>query len=408
LQPHDHQLRAPGIAGKTCRRNYECFAALAALISFVDLMILLYVIIVLFILYSFLVIYYWRSWQCIPAFIPSKEASIVYISVVIPARNEEAVIGRLLQALHDQTYPVSLFEVIVIDDHSTDDTAKIVQQFPLVKLISLQDDNINSYKKKAIERGISAAQYACIVTTDADCVPPTDWLQTLAAFKQEKQAVFVAAPVSINCNSSVLQIFQSMDFMVLQGITGAAVHRRHLSMCNGANLAYDRAAFYKVDGFAGIDSIASGDDMLLMHKIARSYPGQVYYLKSTDAIVGTEPMKTWRNFFNQRIRWASKAARYDDKRIFPVLLLVYLFNCCFPALFIAGFSNYQYWIYLAVLWLLKTLVEFPLFMSVAAFFNKQWANKLFFFFQPLHIAYTIVSGLLGQFGKYEWKGRKVS
>ena len=90
-------------------------------------------------------------------------------------------------------------------------------------------------------------------------------------------------------------------------------------MCNGANLAYERKLFYEVDGFAGIDHIASGDDMLLMHKIAKKYPGKIYYLKSVDAIVSTHPMQSWKQFFNQRIRWASKATHYDDKRIFFVM-----------------------------------------------------------------------------------------
>ena len=118
-------------------------------------------------------------------------------------------------------------------------------------------------------------------------------------------------------------------------------------------------------------------------------------------------MKTWKAFFNQRIRWASKATTYDDKRIFAVLLLVYLFNLSFLVLAVAGFFCHHYWMYLAGLWVAKTIVEFPFFISLTKFFNKQWAIKLFFFFQPLHIIYTILSGLFGQFGKYEWKGRKV-
>ncbi len=100
-------------------------------------------------------------------------------------------------------------------------------------------------------------------------------------------------------------------------------------MCNGANLAYKRKMFYDVYGFVGIDKIASGDDMLLMHKIWKQHPAKVHYLKSKEAIVSTQPMKTWKSFFNQRIRWASKARSYDDKRIFLVLLMVYLFNLSF-------------------------------------------------------------------------------
>lgn len=370
-------------------------------------MIILVIIFFLAATYGILILYYWRNWIGIPHFQPNTQAQIT-ISVIIPARNEESNIGILLQALKDQTYPTGLMEVIVVDDHSTDSTATVVSQFPFVKLIQLNQSNINSFKKKALETGIAAARGEMIVTTDADCIPTENWLQQIASFKIENRAIFIAAPVSIHCESSAVQIFQAMDFMVLQGITGAVVHKNQLSMCNGANLAYERNAFFEVGGFSGIDKIASGDDMLLMQKISVRYPRQLFYLKSREAIVETQPMKTWKEFFNQRIRWASKATHYQDKGILPVLLLVYLFNISFLFLFIAGFWDLKYWIALLGLLLFKTLVELPLFISVAKFFNKQWSIKWFPLFQPLHIFYTILSGLFGQFGKYEWKGRKVS
>ena len=371
-------------------------------------MILLYIIFSLFIIYSLLIIYYWLAWRSIPEYKISTASPTIKISVIIAARNEEENIGQLLTTLQNQTYSSSLFEIIVVDDHSTDRTANMVRLYPAVKLIELKSDSINSYKKKAIETGIAAATGELIVTTDADCIPPPDWLKLIAAYKEEKKSVFIAAPVSINCVTYIPEIFQAMDFMVLQGITGAAVFKKNMSMCNGANLAYEKNAFYTVDGFKGVDHIASGDDMLLMHKIVKQHPDKVHYLKSKEAIVVTQPMKTWKEFINQRIRWASKATYYEDKRILFVLLLVYLFNLSFLALLIAGFFNYYYWLYLGGLWLAKTIIEFPFFISLSNFFNKQWALKLFFLFQPLHILYTIISGFFGQFGKYEWKGRKVS
>ena len=266
---------------------------------------------------------------------------------------------------------------------------------------------INSYKKKAIEKGIEAATGELIVTTDADCLPRENWLQIIASFKEESKASFIAAPVVLDCNSSILQVFQAMDFMVLQGITGAVVHKKQMSMCNGANMAYERQAFYDVNGFKGVDDIASGDDMLLMYKIAQQRPNAIHYLKSQEAVVSTQPMYTWKEFFHQRIRWASKAMKYKDKRILPVLLIVYLFNLSFLVLLIASFWNWQFAGCFLILWAAKTLVELPLFISVCNFFNKQWAVKWFFLFQPLHILYTITSGLFSQFGKYEWKGRMV-
>ncbi|MGQ0739517.1 MAG: glycosyltransferase [Bacteroidota bacterium] len=370
-------------------------------------MVLLVICAVLFAAYSLLVLYYWHSWTSVP--VADLRSGVVSekISVVIPARNEEGNIGKLLEALQQQTYLKEPVEVIVVDDHSTDNTAGTVKKFAGIKLVSLEGEGINSYKKKAIEKGIAKAAGELIVTTDADCVPGPDWLKTVAGYAVEKKAVFVAAPVAINCNSSVLQMFQAMDFMVLQAITGAVVYKKQLTMCNGANIAYSKKAFNELNGFSGIDSIASGDDMLLMYKIWKRYPDGVAYLKSKEAIMVTQPQKTWREFLNQRIRWASKAGKYQDKRFFPVLLLVYLFNLSFLALMAAGFFNSQYWLYLAGLWIGKTVSELPLFWSAASFFNKQWALKLFFFFQPLHIGYTIISGLFGQFGKYQWKGRVV-
>ncbi len=117
--------------------------------------------------------------------------------------------------------------------------------------------------------------------------------------------------------------------MSLQGITAASVNKGFHSMCNGANLAYKKSMFQQVKGFAGIDNIASGDDMLLMHKIYKQDAAGVKFLLSQQVIVQTEAMKDWKSFFNQRIRWASKADSYQDKRIFWVLALVYCLNLLF-------------------------------------------------------------------------------
>lgn len=374
-------------------------------------MVILYIVISLFILYSILILYYWISWRSVPVFfIEANKIPSIKISVIIPARNEEKNIDALLRALQKQTYPRDLIEVIVVDDNSTDQTVEVVKHFNSVKLISLEETEINSYKKKAIETGINAASGELIVTTDADCIPPHGWLEKIALFKKENNSVFIAAPVNLiskKGNKNILSFFQELDFMVLQGITAASVYKQIHSLCNGANLAYEKKVFYEVNGFEGIDKIASGDDLLLMHKIWQQYPGRVHYLKSNEVIVTTEPMKTWKEFINQRIRWSSKAVHYDDKRIFWVLLLVYLFNLSFPVLLIAGIWNLKFIFWFLSLWIAKTMIEFPFILSLAAFFSKQSLVKYFFFFQPLHIAYTIIAGWLGQFGKYEWKGRRV-
>jgi cellulose synthase/poly-beta-1,6-N-acetylglucosamine synthase-like glycosyltransferase len=208
-------------------------------------------------------------------------------------------------------------------------------------------------------------------------------------------------------NSGLLQTFQALDFLVLQGITAASVQKRIHNMCNGANLTYERKVFFEVNGFAGIDHIASGDDMLLMQKIGKRFPRKISYLLSKDAIVATAAPKTWKEFFNQRIRWASKATNYNDIKILSTLFLVYFFNCALLALFITGFWMPFLWMSLCGILLLKTIIEFIFIHPVAKFYNKQNLLLLFPFFQPLHIAYTVIAGWFGVFGSFEWKGRRV-
>ncbi len=380
--------------------------------------------IILTVLYIALIIYYRFAFTAIPPInqstkLPNNQTTL---SIIIPARNEEHNIENCLQSILQNNYPTRLLEVIVVDDHSTDATADMVKKYASqnVKLILLSEHvstKINSYKKKAIEIGVAQASGTLIITTDADCIVPPKWLQTIAAFYEEKKPAFIAAPVAIDCGWSFIQIFQSLDFMTLQGITAGVVNKKQMTMCNGANMAYERAAFYEVGGFTGIDKIASGDDMLLMHKIYKRYPDRVLFLKSKNAIVNTEPVHTIKEFFNQRIRWASKADKYDDKRILPVLALVYIFNVLMLVFPIVGvFNNAQYSMFnvqcsmLGVwLWmfLFKIVVEIFFLFPVSDFFGKKSMLWFFPLLQPFHICYTIVAGWLGKFGKYSWKERAV-
>jgi cellulose synthase/poly-beta-1,6-N-acetylglucosamine synthase-like glycosyltransferase len=319
----------------------------------------------------------------------------------------------LLGSLYGQNYPASLFEVIFIDDHSTDNTWHLLQEahhnYPSLMAIKLAAPaNINySFKKLAIEAGIRAARGKLIVTTDADCRFNTSWLSTLADFYETQHAKFIAAPVLMKDKGNLLTVFQSLDFLTLQGITGASVQRRFHSMCNGANLAYERDAFFEVKGFEGIDTIPTGDDMLLMHKIYLQHPDKVFYLKSPAVIVETEPALSWPAFFHQRIRWASKADKYQDKRIIAVLTMIYTLNFFFLVLAIASFWKYTWLFFFVILLLAKILIEFPFVQSVARFFGRQRLMWYFPFLQPIHILYTIIAGWLGRFGSYKWKGRRI-
>lgn len=336
----------------------------------------------------------------------------VLVTVLVPARNESANIGALLLSLQGQDYPSDKFEIIVLNDASTDDTSQLVEAFiktdQRIRLINLQPESgVVSHKKRAIERGVEAAKGSLIVCTDADCTHPAAWLTLLAAAYQGGKNKFIAAPVVYHTQPNLLSVFETLDFMTLQGITAASVSTGLHTMCNGANIAYEKKAFEEVDGFRGIDQLPTGDDMLLMYKIYQRYPQGITYLLHPQATVKTAAAGTWRGFFNQRIRWASKAAFYDDRRVFQILLLVYLWN---GWIFVLGLISLIYtpvFVLFTTALLGKTVVEIIFLMPVSRFFHKQRWMIWFPLLQPLHIIYTLVAGWLGRFGSYEWKGRVI-
>lgn len=378
---------------------------------------LLIITVVLLAAYCLLILVYRQWFLRLPLFKagPSVKAGN-FFSVIIPARDEEANIEQCLRAVLSQSYPVDLFEVIVINDHSTDGTENIIrglqEQFSNLQLINLKDhlqgQQLNAYKKKAIELAISQCKGNWVVTTDADCQVSQQWLAMYEAYIQQTHPVFVAAPVMFTNDHSFLSIFQLLDGISMQGITAAAVSAGYHTMCNGANLAYRKDVFYEVGKFQGIDQLASGDDMLLMHKIKEKYPTRLGYLFARESIVTTAPMGSWNSFLQQRIRWASKAEAYRDKSIFRVLALVYAVNFLLLVLLAGslftegGITN---WL---LLMLAKTLIELSLMIPVAGFFGQRIALIWFPVMQPVHIAYILVAGWLGKFGTYQWKGRQVT
>ena len=369
----------------------------------------------LFLLYAVIMLTYRHWFIKLKQFVPQQNLIPTNsFSIIIPARNEEDNIGVLLQSIIHQNYPSSLWEVFVIDDFSTDSTAQIVQsignKYPNIKLVELSKvlngKQLNAYKKKAIETGINLANNEWIVTTDADCTASSNWLKTLDAYIKENNPVFVGGPVAFTNDGSRLQTFQCIDFMALQGITAAAVSAGLHAMCNGANLAYKKEVFTEVNGFRGIDNIASGDDMLLMNKIKNAYPKRMGYVFNPDSIIHTAPMPTLKGFLNQRIRWASKTNKYKDVSVIIVLWMVLLLNICLvliPFLSILSPILFGYWILII---LIKTAIETSFAVHIAAFYSIElkWKDTLL---QFPHNLYTAFAGCFGMWGKYQRKDRKV-
>lgn len=345
-----------------------------------------------------------------------------FASIIISARNEEANIENCVNDILAQNFPKELFEVIVVDDFSTDKTVSIIEEVKsanlrLIRLSEfLLEQKINSFKKKAIEIGIQNSKGDLIITTDADCRMGKNWLASIVSFYEKKKPKMISAPVSFSdatvSSGSIaidfFQKFQSFDLMGMIGIGAASLANGNPLMCNGANLAYEKKVFEVVGGFKGIDDIASGDDMLLLHKIAEKYYRQISFLKNKEAIVHTHPEPTLKDFFNQRIRWASKSVKYKNKWITLILAMVFLFNFSILINFLLGFLyGIVFWKLFCFSFFIKIFLDFIFLNSLSNFFGEK---KLFWLFLPsqiLHILYIIIIGLAANFGKYRWKGRTV-
>ena len=191
---------------------------------------------VLLLIYCLLILQYRQWFLRLPLFRSGQNISAqTKFSVIIPARNEADTIESCLSSVLWQNYPPELFEVIVINDHSTDQTEHIIRKLQqqhsnlvLLNLVDLLDGSpLNAYKKKAIELAIEQSNGEWMVTTDADCMVNANWLQQYDALISKEQPVFVAAPVMFTNNHSFLSVFQLLDFISLQGITAAAVSAGH-------------------------------------------------------------------------------------------------------------------------------------------------------------------------------------
>jgi glycosyltransferase involved in cell wall biosynthesis len=382
-------------------------------------MFFLIAIAVLSIFYLIVQTVYTEGWKALPIWkIPVDFEAKTTISILIPARNEAENIGDCIDSILNQTYPKHLFEIIILDDFSEDKTPEIVanyekDSFKNVRLIKVSDnisaDETQSFKKKAIEIGIKNASGELIVTTDADCIAQPNWLEFIGSLYDLKQPKFIAAPVNFHQEQNDFERFQSLDFIGMMGITGSGIYTKIMRMCNGANLAYPKTVFEEVKGFQGIDSHASGDDMMLMQKIARIYPNDILYLKNQNATIFTTAKPTLKSFINQRVRWSTKSKGYEEKQVTLILIGVWLFCVSIPFTFLAtiffgkimlaaGFGQL----------LIKTFADYRLLKTTSTFFNRSGLMQNFWKSSFYHLIYIIAVGFLsGIVKKYEWKGRLV-
>jgi cellulose synthase/poly-beta-1,6-N-acetylglucosamine synthase-like glycosyltransferase len=360
--------------------------------------------------YIFIVLVFIRGWNRLQSYSPAGKALSTKVSVIIAARNEEDGIKKTLDDLIQQSYHKDLTEIICIDDHSTDRTAQIISSYKErgVNLIQLKEDKpINSYKKKAIQMAIAQCFGKLIVTTDADCRMGSNWLSTIVSFYEENDYKMISSPVGYHQEKNVFERAQSLEFLYLIGLGAATIGNKKAATCNGANLAYEKEAFYEVGGFKGIDDLASGDDELLLHKVAKRYANGIGFLKSREAVVYTHAKGTLKEFIQQRKRWSSKSTRYKNKSIILLGAFIWLYNFGLILTILMSLVDAKYIIFALTHFLLKMIVEFVFLYQVTGFVRRRRLLTLLPAVSIVHALYIIYIGIAGNTGKYNWKGRLV-
>ncbi|SEG46367.1 Glycosyltransferase, catalytic subunit of cellulose synthase and poly-beta-1,6-N-acetylglucosamine synthase [Sphingobacterium lactis] len=368
-------------------------------------------LLVMTIIYVVLVLYMRNGWMRLPYFQPNPSYPLAKVTVIIAARNEEANIGRTLDCIVGQEFPRELLEVIVVDDHSTDETGNVVKGYADrgVHLITLNEGNkLNSYKKFAINKAIHASTGEIIVTTDADCRMGPRWLMNVVQYMQSQQKVMVSSPVCYDEEKSYFERLQTLEFLYLIGLGAAGIGNGNPTTCNGANLAYRKDLFFEMGGFNGIDQLASGDDELLLHKVAEKYADKIGFCKSKDAVVYTDAKENLKAFLNQRKRWASKSTKYKDKKVVVLGVCIWLFNLSLlvsVVLLLLGFTEARTLVIESLL--MKMLVELAFLYPIVSFVDRKsllWNLPLL---TVIHSLYLVYIGIVGNIGKYDWKGRTV-
>lgn len=339
-----------------------------------------------------------------------QSGAFAKVSLIIPFRNEEKNLKRCLDSIINQSYDSSLFEVILINDSSTDNSKEVIKHFielPNFKLFDLLEDKENlSRKKQAIDFGIRHSTNEIIMTTDADCWHDKDWMKNIVS-KFDERTGFVAGPIIYSKAESFFEKLQVLEFGSLVSVGAALIGNKLPLLANGATCAYRKSLFYEVGGFRDNLNLVSGDEEFLMQKIHFNTRLKIKFSFSNGGLTYTKPNRSLKEFFNQRKRWSSKILFYKNKAVLTLLVLIYAFYLFLFLLIAVGVTNSKLIEQFGMLFVGKLLMDF-LFLYTSL---KLLKLRKYLVYLPiaevLHIPYILLTPLFGTFGKFNWKGRDI-
>ena len=338
-----------------------------------------------------------------------------FVSIIIPTLNEENNIKNLIIDLKQQSYPTNLFEIIIVDDNSKDNTIKIVQSFQKkmkhLKLFSSSDKKYSElkFKKKPLNVGINNAKGEIILLTDADCRVSQKWVETMSSYFTDKVG-FVIGHSQLKTFNTNQQKFEALDFLLLSSAGRSSTQFNFPLACTGQNIAYKKQAFHDVNGFNDFADALGGDDTFLMELIKKQPNWKIVYAVDKNSYVKTNPCNNWNEFFSQRKRWASDALFFKNENpFFFIMILITFFSNLLPLfLLLSLFINLDYILLLFYVTFIKMLVELILTLKATSLFQLRQLRSSFLFWFFLQIPYVIYMSINTLFFQNKkWGGRYI-
>ena len=370
------------------------------LIYTLALFFIVFVYSVLITVYAFVLLKFYRTQK-----INAPDLPLTTITVVVALRNEEHNIRQCILSLANQNYPSQFFEVILVNDHSTDNSLEEIHK--IIKEVnvpfSIYSLNDTEGKKSAICKGVKYAKNKLIALTDADCVVNENWLKSISDTYALTHANMILGTVVFENNTTVFQKIQSLELLSYQGVTISSTLLKNPILANGANIAYERDKFLEFEKEFSESKTASGDDVFLLHLFKKKYA--VAYNSFHSGIVKTQATKTLKEFIEQRKRWISKSTKYTDSFAIINSGIVFISNLLLTTGMIISLFNPDLIRIVCILFLVKTSVDFFFLYLVTKITNHL---KLLWLVAPLQVFYIFyipIVSLLAFNSTFNWKGR---
>ena len=346
--------------------------------------------------YSIFIFYVIRSWNKLEEFDLEPEGlSKTLVSVILPIHNEEKNVKWFMDSYYRSHNEHEYSELLISDDHSTDkSTVHVMEKLNKGDRLISADGSERRGKKYAIDHAIEQSNGQIIITSDADCTIPDNWID-LHILHIENQALTASCgPVFIDSCNSLVEWWQHFDQMATMMVSQVGMHEDWFYSASAANLAYLKSFYERNKPFSDNYHIPSGDDIFLLEKL-KACGAKIGFLKNRQFFVRTQAVKNWKELFKQRKRWAYKTRFYENNRlkIFWGSMVFLLFSYCLsPFLLLCCLDFYLF----SFIWTIKYLTDLILLRKMANYYALEFdllqftTSFLFYPFVTLAIALSAI------------------